>query len=30
MKNKGVKKSYIMKNNKKTMLELLTESWHVE
>lgn len=30
MKNKGVKKSYIMKNNKKTMLELLTKSWHVD
>jgi hypothetical protein len=30
MKIKGVKKSHIMKKNKKTMLELLTKSWYVD
>jgi hypothetical protein len=30
MKNKGVKKSYIMRNNKKTMLELPTKGWRID
>ena len=30
MKNKGVKKSHIMKKDKKTMLELLTKSWYID